>query len=58
MMSSLPDYFLCCFLLAGLVLLIALIGAVILTLRFSNKQKHQAVFRQLSRTDNLLSFFR
>jgi len=49
--------FFTCFLVAGLILLIALIGAVVLTLRFNNIQKGQSVFRQLSRTDNLLSFF-
>ena len=52
------NYFLVCFLLAGLILLIALIGAIVLTLRFNTFQKKQHVFRQLSRTDNLFSFFR
>lgn len=51
------NYFLICFLLAGLILLIALVGAIVLTLRFSSNQKTQSVFRQLSRTENLLSFF-
>jgi len=51
------NQFFTCFLVAGLILLIALIGAVVLTLRFNNTQKGQSVFRQLSRTDNLLSFF-
>jgi NADH:ubiquinone oxidoreductase subunit 6 (subunit J) len=51
------NQFFTCFLVAGLILLIALIGAVVLTLRFNNIQKGQSVFRQLSRTDNLLSFF-
>lgn len=55
--QNLYNYFLFCFLLAGLVLLIALIGAIVLTLRFSSKQTHQSVFRQLSKTDNSLSFF-
>jgi NADH-quinone oxidoreductase subunit J len=52
------NYFLVCFLLAGLILLIALIGAVVLTLRFNTSQKKQHVFRQLSRTDNLFSFLK
>ena len=52
------NYFLVCFLLAGLILLIALIGAIVLTLRFNTFQKKQHVFRQLSRTDNLFSFFK
>ncbi len=51
------NYYLICFLLAGLVLLIALVGAIILTLRFNNVQKSQLTSRQLSRTDNFLSFF-
>jgi NADH:ubiquinone oxidoreductase subunit 6 (subunit J) len=52
------NYFLVCFLLAGLILLIALIGAIVLTLRFNTFQIKQHVFRQLSRTDNLFSFFK
>ncbi len=51
------NYYLICFLLAGLVLLVALVGAIILTLRFNNVQKSQLTSRQLSRTDNFLSFF-
>jgi NADH-quinone oxidoreductase subunit J len=46
-----------CFLLAGFVLLVALIGAVFLTLDFNqNLQKMQLNFRQLSRSDKALSF--
>lgn len=46
-----------CFLLAGFVLLVALIGAVFLTLDFNqNLQKMQLNFRQLSRSDKTLSF--
>ena len=52
------NYFIICFLLAGLVLLIALVGAVVLTLRFNNVKKSQLVSRQLSRTDNFLTFFK
>ena len=52
------NYFLVSFLLAGLILLIALVGAIVLTLKFSSLQKGQLVYRQLSRTDNCLSFFK
>ena len=52
------NYFLVCFLLAGLILLVALIGAIVLTLRFNSVKKSQLVSRQLSRTDNFLSFFK
>ena len=51
------NYYIICFLLAGLILLVALVGAIILTLRFNNVQKSQLTHRQLSRTDNFLSFF-
>jgi NADH:ubiquinone oxidoreductase subunit 6 (subunit J) len=50
------DFFFC-FLIAGFILLIALIGAIVLTLRFDNSQKKEFAFRQLSRSNNLLSFF-
>ena len=52
------NYFIICFLLAGLVLLISLIGAIVLTLRFNSVKKSQLVSRQLSRTDNFLTFFK
>lgn len=52
------NYYLICFLLAGLVLLIALIGAVVLTLRFNTDKKNQLVTRQLARNDNFLTFFK
>jgi NADH-quinone oxidoreductase subunit J len=54
--QALFNHYLVCFLLAGLILLVALIGAIVLTLRFNNIQKTQSVFRQLSRADNILSF--
>ena len=55
--QGLYNYFLICFLLAGLVLLVAMIGAIVLTLNFSSSRKHELVYRQLSRSDNFLSFF-
>jgi len=44
------NYFLSCFLIAGIVLLIALVGAIILTLNFNSKRKNQLISRQLSRS--------
>jgi NADH-quinone oxidoreductase subunit J len=44
------NYFSSCFLIAGIVLLIAIIGAVILTLNFSSNRKNQLISRQLSRS--------
>ena len=44
------NYFSSCFLIAGIVLLVAIIGAVILTLNFSSNRKNQLISRQLSRS--------
>eukprot|EP00605_Chrysophyceae_sp_TOSAG23-4_P002974 GSChrysophyteH1.ASY1.ANO1.3276.1 assembled CDS len=56
--QSLYNYYLSCFLLAGLILLVAMIGAIILTLNFSSQRKNEMPLRQLSRSDNFLTFFR
>jgi NADH-quinone oxidoreductase subunit J len=56
--QSLYNYYLLCFLLAGLILLVAMIGAIILTLNFSSKRQNELVSRQLSRSDNFLAFFK
>lgn len=52
------NYYMSCFLLAGFILLIALVGSIVLTLRFSNTDDGQIVNKQLSRTENFLSFFK
>lgn len=52
------NYYLICFLLAGIILLVAMVGAIILTLNFRSHRKNELVFRQLSRSDNFLSFFK
>jgi NADH-quinone oxidoreductase subunit J len=44
-------------LIAGFVLLIAIIGPVILTLNFNNNTKSIVSYRQLSRSDNVITFF-
>jgi len=56
--QGLYNYYLICFILAGLVLLVAMIGAIALTLNFSSRRKNELVSRQLSRSDNFLAFFR
>lgn len=56
--QGLYNYYLVCFLLAGIILLVAMIGAIVLTLNFSSQRKNELVYRQLSRTDNFLSFFK
>jgi len=43
---------------AGLVLLLALVGSVILSLDFKKLRLNNAVFRRLSRTSNFVSFFK
>ena len=56
--QSLYNYYLSCFLLAGLILLVAMIGAIVLTLNFSSQRKNELVSRQLSRSDYFLASFR
>lgn len=52
------NYYLECFLIAGLLLLVALIGSIVLTLNYNNTKKGQQLpDRQLSRSDRFLSFF-
>lgn len=50
--------FLSCFLIAGLILLVAMVGAISLTLNYRSERKNELVIRQLSRSDNFLSFFK
>ena len=56
--QSLYNYYLICFLLAGFILLIAMVGAIVLTLKFNGKRKTELASRQLSRTNNFLAFFK
>ncbi len=51
------NYAFFCFLLAGLILLIALVGAVILSLDF-NKLSFNIIYKKLIRTSNFVSFFK
>jgi NADH-quinone oxidoreductase subunit J len=52
------NYFTPCFLMSGLLLLIAMVGAIVLTLNFSSDRKNELFYRQLSRSDNFLSFLK
>jgi NADH-quinone oxidoreductase subunit J len=56
--QALYNYYLICFLIAGLILLVSMVGAIVLTLKFRSNRKSELVFRQLSRSDKFLSFFR
>lgn len=56
--QCLYNYFLVCFLLAGIILLLAMLGAISLTLKYRSNRKNQLVYKQLSRTSNFLSFFK
>jgi NADH:ubiquinone oxidoreductase subunit 6 (subunit J) len=51
------NYYNSCFLLAGLVLLVAMIGAIYLTLTFISQRKTELLHKQLSRSENHLYFF-
>lgn len=51
------NYSVICFLLAGLILLLALIGSIILSLDFS-KIKLNFIFKKLGRSSNFFSFFK
>ena len=50
--QALYNYFLPCFLIVGFVLLVAMIGAIVLTLNFNSPRKNELVSRQLSRSVN------
>ncbi len=45
-----------CFLLAGLILLIALLGSIVLTQNFINDSKGEIISKQLARSHNILVF--
>nr|NP_038167.1 NADH dehydrogenase subunit 6 [Synura synuroidea]AAF36933.1 NADH dehydrogenase subunit 6 [Synura synuroidea] len=55
--QTLYNYFTFCFLISGIILLIAMIGAIVLTLNYTSKHFKKFLFRQQVRTDNFLSFF-
>lgn len=53
--QALYNFFLPCFLIIGFVLLVAMIGAIVLTLNFNSPRKNELVSRQLSRSFNFIS---
>lgn len=52
------NYFIVILLIAGFLLLVALIGAIVLTLDFSKKKFKDMSYRQLSRKSLILEFFK
>lgn len=53
------NYYMVGVLISGLILLVAMLGAIILTLNFRNPRKSENVTRQLARSDdNVLSYFK
>lgn len=56
--QGLYNYFLITFLIAGLILLVAMIGAIVLTLNYRSHRKTELFSKQLSRSDNFISFFK
>ena len=51
------NYYTSSFLIAGLVLLVAMIGSIVLTLNLSSKRKTELLYKQLARSENSFSFF-
>ena len=56
--QSLYNYYLSVFLIAGFILLVAMIGAICLTLKFSSLRKNELANRQLSRSNHFLSYLK
>jgi NADH-quinone oxidoreductase subunit J len=53
--QSFYNYYTICFLIAGIVLLIALVGSIVLTLKFNQERNNQFYTRQLSRNHKFLT---
>lgn len=56
--QALYNNYIFCVLLGGLILLVAIVGAIILTLNMENTLQNKLVARQLARSENFLSFFK
>jgi NADH-quinone oxidoreductase subunit J len=52
------NYAIILLLIAGLILLVALLGSIVLSLDFSKSRTNSVVFRRLSRSSNFISFFK
>jgi NADH-quinone oxidoreductase subunit J len=50
-------YYFIYFLISGIILLVAMLGAIVLTLQFNKTVKNQLIFRQLSRNADSAVFF-
>lgn len=55
--QSLYNYYLVCVLVGGIVLLVALIGAIYLTFRYDTIKLKEKSERQLSRSENTIAYF-
>ncbi len=56
--QSLYNYYLVCVLVGGIVLLVALIGAIYLTFRYDTIKLKEKSERQLARSENTIAYFR
>ena len=52
------NHYIICVLLGGLVLFVAILGAIILTLNMDTNKQVKLSARQLARSENFLSFFK
>ena len=52
------NYYIICVLLGGIILLIAVLGAIVLTLNLNGNQQSKLAVQQLARSENFLSFFK
>ncbi len=52
------NYYIICILIAGLILLVAILGAIVLTLNINHSEKIKISSRQLARSENFLTFFK
>lgn len=58
MVQVLYNSYILCVLLGGLILLVAVIGAILLTLNINSNTQNKLTSRQLSRSENFLSFLK
>jgi NADH-quinone oxidoreductase subunit J len=56
--QCLYNYYIFCFVIAGLVLLVSMLGAISLTLVYTSRRKVESISRQLSRSNIFLSYFK
>jgi NADH-quinone oxidoreductase subunit J len=56
--QSIYNYYAICFIIAGIILLISLVGSIVLTLKYNKMKNNQLAYRQLSRNNNFLSMIK